>query len=164
MTESVSIERFDHSTLYASLRRRKPPLETLRDASRLRCVAQARIMRRELSKINDLHRTHRAPPQRQTTHDERKDRKTPGSRGADLAFVRPMRRSLTSNLLTMNRLALCPHKVEILGLLRPSPVGNLTPSPATHNPQPGDSLQRAHASLGMISIIYNSIVLHLQTA
>ena len=72
MTESVSIERFDHSTLYVSLRRRKPPLETLRDASRLRCVAQARIMRRELSKINDLHRTHRAPPndKRRTTSEK----------------------------------------------------------------------------------------------
>ena len=62
--------------------------------------------------------------------------KTPDSRGADLAFVRPMRRSLTTNLLKMNRLALCPHKVEILGLLRPSCVGNPTPFPTTHNLHP----------------------------
>jgi hypothetical protein len=131
MLDSLSAALFDHATFYP----RNPPLEIPRDASRLRCVARARIMRRKLSRINDLRRTHRETPQRRTTHDERRTR-TAGSGGADLAFLRPLCRRLTHNLLTMNRLPLCPHNVDFLGLLRPPPGGNPTPSPTAHNLQP----------------------------
>src|ERR1039457_746640 len=93
-------------------------------------------MRRKLSKINDLHRTHRAPPndERRTTNDGRRNPKTPGSRGAHLSFVRPMRRRLTPNRNAMNRLPLCLHNARFLGLLRHSCVGN--PHSPSHNPQP----------------------------
>jgi hypothetical protein len=127
MPESISGALFDHATLYAALHRRKPPLETLRDASRLRCVARAQNMRREPSRINDLHRTHRAPP-----NDERRNRKTPGSSGADLSVVRHLRHRLTHNFLTMNRLPLCPEKGEISGLVRHPCVEN--PYSLSHNP------------------------------
>jgi hypothetical protein len=97
------------------------------DARQFSCVILSHFVRHELSGINDLHRTHRAPP-----NDERKKPKTPGSRGADLSFVRPIGRRLTHNLNTMNRLPLCPHNARFFGLLRPSCVGNPTPPPTTH--------------------------------
>jgi hypothetical protein len=70
--------------------------------------------------------------------------KTPDSGGADLAFVRPIHLRLTHNLFTMNRLGLCSHNIDFLGLVRPSCVVNPTPlshnpQPAAHNP-PGDAL------------------------
>jgi hypothetical protein len=135
MPESLSGVLVDHATLYTFVHRREPPLETPHDASRLRCVARARIMRHEMSRINDLHRTHRATPNDArctTTNDERKNPKTPGSRGADLSFVRPFGHCLADNLPTMNRLPLCPHNVDFLGLVRPSCLGN--PHSFSHNP------------------------------
>jgi hypothetical protein len=143
MPESISGALFDHATLYAALHRRKPPLETLRDASRLRCVARAQNMRREPSRINDLHRTHRAPP-----NDERRNRKTPGSSGADLSVVRHLRHRLTHNFLTMNRLPLCPKKGEISGLVRHPCVGN--PHSFSHNPQPTTQSPADDASLRFV--------------
>jgi hypothetical protein len=64
---------------------------------------------------------------------------TPDSSGADLSFVRHLRRRLTHNLITMNRLPLYLKKVEIPGLLRHPCIGNphsfsRNPQPTTHNP------------------------------
>ena len=135
MPKSLSGALVDHASLYPFPHRRNPPLETPHDASRLRCVARARIMRREMSRINDLHRTHRATPNDArctAANDGRKDRKTPDSRGADLSFVRPFGHCLADNLPTMNRLPLCPHNVDFLGLVRPSCLGN--PHSFSHNP------------------------------
>jgi hypothetical protein len=142
-----------------SLRRRKPLLETLRDASRLRCVARARIMRRELSRINDLHRTHRAPPydeRRTTPPDQRKTPKTPGSGGADLSFVRHFCPRPTRNLITMNPLPLCLKKVEISGLVRRLCAGN------PNSPLPQPTTQRLthaqfRASFLPISCVMNRV-------
>ena len=77
--------------------------------------------------------------------------KTPGSRGADLAFVRPNDHRSTHNVLKMNRLALCPHNVDFLGLVRPSPVGNPTPSPTTPNLQPTSRTVPARCIIGIIT-------------
>jgi hypothetical protein len=76
--------------------------------------------------------------------------KTPASRGADLAFVRPIRRSLTHNLLKMNRLALCSHNIDFFGLVRPSPVGNRRSLSTTHNLQP-TTRRVKHASLSCVT-------------
>jgi hypothetical protein len=62
--------------------------------------------------------------------------KMPDSSGADLSLVRHLCRRLTHNLITMNRLPLCPKKGKISGLLRHPCIGPPTPSPTTHNPQP----------------------------
>jgi hypothetical protein len=131
MSGSLFAALCDRSTLYASFHGRTSPLETPRDASRLRCVAPAQIMRREMSRINDLHRTHRAP-----ANDERrrtqKSRQTPDSGGAHLSFVRPLHRRQSRNLITMNCLPLCLHNARFFGLLRHPCLGN--PHSFSHNP------------------------------
>jgi hypothetical protein len=65
--------------------------------------------------------THLSPP---TT-----SMKTLDSRGADLSLLRPSARFQTDKPLKMSSLSLCPHNLEISGLVRPS-------VPTTHHPPP----------------------------
>jgi hypothetical protein len=77
--------------------------------------------------------------------------KTPGSRGADLAFVRPNDHHSTHNPITMNCLALCPHNVDFLGLVRPSPVWNPHSLSLSHNLQPTSPTVPARCIIGIIT-------------
>jgi hypothetical protein len=110
------------------------------DARQIWCVISSHFVRHEMNRINDLRRTHRAPPDDErhtTTNDERRNRETTDSSGADLCFVRHSRRLLTHNPLTMTSLPLCPKKGGISGLVRHPCARNprsQNPQPTTHNP------------------------------
>jgi hypothetical protein len=110
------------------------------DARQIWCVISSHFVRHEMNRINDLRRTHRAPPDDErhtTTNDERRNRETTDSSGADLCFVRHSRRLLTHNPLTMTSLPLCPKKGGISGLVRhPSFPASTSRLPTTHNLQP----------------------------
>src|SRR5260370_28458972 len=77
-------------------------------------------------------------PSRQVTKQPRDPSKTPHPSGACPFFTRPKAPRLLHKPMIMSQLNLCPKKVEISGLMRPSPLvnpGTLT-TRLSHNPQP----------------------------
>jgi hypothetical protein len=107
------------------------------DALQFGCVTFSHLVRHQLNRIISLTHIYTSPPQ--TLKPELTPNTVPG--GADLSFVRHLRRRLAHNLIRMSRLPLCLKKAGISGLVRHPCVGNpYSPSKSTsrlsHNPQP----------------------------